>query len=124
MRTLYIRRGLATKLPATCTVLHIKPLLKELIVETVRIRELRSRNRLHCALRDLLKVMIEREHDGVSRTRRDLTRGRRRDAPAVHVAYERRRPGGATKDAVQCELDAIDRMTVGVHMSDQPARSL
>src|SRR5260370_28124139 len=54
MRTLYMRRGLASRLPATCTVFHITPLLRELIVETVRIKELRMRDRLHCALRDLL----------------------------------------------------------------------
>jgi AraC-like DNA-binding protein len=35
-------------------ILHVTPLLRELIVETVRIQELRMRNRLHCALRDLL----------------------------------------------------------------------
>jgi len=54
MRTLYMRRGLAARLPATCTVFHITPLLRELIVETVRIKELRMRDRLHRALRDLL----------------------------------------------------------------------
>ena len=59
MRTLYMRRGLAAelpaaRLPATCTVFHITPLLRELIVETVRIGDLRMRDRLHCALRDLL----------------------------------------------------------------------
>lgn len=54
MRTLYLRRGLAPRSHATCTVFHITPLLRELIVETVRIQELRMRDRLHCALRDLL----------------------------------------------------------------------
>jgi AraC-like DNA-binding protein len=54
MRTLYLRPGLATGLPSTCMILHVTPLLRELIVETVRIQELRMRNRLHCALRDLL----------------------------------------------------------------------
>jgi AraC-like DNA-binding protein len=59
MRTLYMRRGLAAelpaaKLPATCAVFHITPLLRELIVETVRIGDLRMRDSLHCALRDLL----------------------------------------------------------------------
>jgi AraC-like DNA-binding protein len=58
MRTLYMRRGLA-RLPATCTVLHITPLLRELIVEAVRLRELRTRDRLHCALRDLLLSKLE-----------------------------------------------------------------
>jgi AraC-like DNA-binding protein len=59
MRTLYMRRGLSPRLPVTCTVLHITPLLRELIVETVRHKELRTRNRLHCALRDLLLSKLE-----------------------------------------------------------------
>jgi AraC-like DNA-binding protein len=54
MRTLYMRRGLASRLPAACTVLHITPLLRELIVEAVRVGELRMRDPLHCALRELL----------------------------------------------------------------------
>jgi len=59
MRTLYMRRGLASRSPATCTVFHITPLLRELIVETVRIKELRMRDRLHCVLRDLLLSQLE-----------------------------------------------------------------
>jgi AraC-like DNA-binding protein len=59
MRTLYMRRGLAAKLPPTCTVLHVTPLLRELILATVRIKELRIRNRLHCALRDVLISQLE-----------------------------------------------------------------
>jgi len=59
MRTLYMRRGLGSRSPATCTVFHITPLLRELIVETVHIKELRMRNRLHCALRDLLLSQLE-----------------------------------------------------------------
>jgi len=54
MRTLYLRPGLVMGLPCTCMILYVTPLLRELIVETVRIQELRMRNRLHCALRDLL----------------------------------------------------------------------
>jgi AraC-like DNA-binding protein len=54
MRTLYLRPGLAAGLPSKCSILHVTPLLRELIVETVRIQELRIQNRLHCALRDLL----------------------------------------------------------------------
>ena len=34
--------------------LYISPLFRELVVEAVRIGQLRSRNRLHCALRDLI----------------------------------------------------------------------
>jgi AraC-like DNA-binding protein len=59
MRTLYLRRGLAPRLPATCAVLHVTPLLRELIVEAVRIGQLRTRNRLHCALRDLVVFHLE-----------------------------------------------------------------
>ncbi len=58
MRTLYLRRGLAPELPAACTVWHVTPLLRELIVEAVRIGELRVRNRLHCALRDLILFQL------------------------------------------------------------------
>lgn len=59
MRTLYMRRGLAARLPGACAVIHVMPLLRELIVEAVRIGELRLRNRLHCALRDLLVSQLE-----------------------------------------------------------------
>jgi AraC-like DNA-binding protein len=59
MRTLYLRRGLATELPSSCTVLHITSLLRELIVETVRLRELRRRNRLQCGLCDLLVSQLQ-----------------------------------------------------------------
>jgi AraC-like DNA-binding protein len=59
MRTLYMRRGLAPRLPAACAVIHIVPLFRELIVEAVRIGELHLRNRLHCALRDLLVSQLE-----------------------------------------------------------------
>jgi len=59
MRTLYLRRGLATGLPPGCTVFHVTPLLRELIVEAVRVKALRARDRLHCALRDLLVRQLE-----------------------------------------------------------------
>jgi len=52
MRTLYKRRGGAPGLPALCTVLHVAPLVRELIVEAVRTGQLRMRNRLHCAPAD------------------------------------------------------------------------
>ena len=54
MRTLYLRRGTAPGLPGACTVLHVTPLLRELVVEAVRIGNLRTRNRLHCAIRDVI----------------------------------------------------------------------
>ena len=59
MRTLYMRRGLAPRLPHTCAVFHITPLLRELVVETVRMKELRMRDRLHCAIRDVLVAQLE-----------------------------------------------------------------
>jgi AraC-like DNA-binding protein len=59
MRSLYLRRGLAAKLPATCAVLHVTPLLRELIVEAVRIGCLLARNRMHRALRDLVVAHLE-----------------------------------------------------------------
>lgn len=54
MRTLYLRPGLACGVPRQCTVLQVSPLLRELVVEAVRIGQLRRRNSLHCALRDLI----------------------------------------------------------------------
>ena len=54
MRTLYLRRGLLPHAPEICTVLHISPLFRELVVEAVRIGELRTTNHLHRALRDLI----------------------------------------------------------------------
>jgi AraC-like DNA-binding protein len=59
MRTLYLRPGL-TRLPAACTVLHVSPLLRELIFEIVRAGQLRVRDRVACLLRDLLVVHLER----------------------------------------------------------------
>jgi AraC-like DNA-binding protein len=58
MRTLYFRPGYVSRLPAECAVLHVSPLLRELIVETVRIGELRARNHSECALRDLTILHI------------------------------------------------------------------
>jgi len=60
MRTLYLRRGLAAGLTPRCAVLHVSPILRELIIETVRIGRLRSRNRYESALRELLIAHIEK----------------------------------------------------------------
>jgi AraC-like DNA-binding protein len=81
MRTLYLRRGLAPKLPATCTVLHVTPLLRELIVEAVRIGQLHARNRLHRALRDVIVFHLE----GASSVPTFLTLPQ--DARALRVAH-------------------------------------
>jgi AraC-like DNA-binding protein/mannose-6-phosphate isomerase-like protein (cupin superfamily) len=58
MRTLYIRAGVAQGMPKTCAVFHVTPLLRELIVEAVRIGDLKAKNGLHCALRDLLVACL------------------------------------------------------------------
>ena len=58
MRTLYLRPKMTVRPRAACAVLHVSPFFRELIVEAVRIGELRSRNRLHCALRDLLVTQL------------------------------------------------------------------
>jgi AraC-like DNA-binding protein len=54
MRTLYLRPGTAGKMQNRCAVLHVTPLLRELIVEVVRLGRLRSRVVLHAALRTLI----------------------------------------------------------------------
>jgi len=59
MRTLYLRPGLASALREGCAVLHVTPLLRELIVETVRVGQLRARHRHERALRDLVVLHLE-----------------------------------------------------------------
>ena len=59
MRTLYFRKGSVRKMPPECSVLHVSPLLRELIVEAVRIGELKTRNRVHAALRNLTISAVE-----------------------------------------------------------------
>ena len=58
MRTLYLRPGLARK--RHCAVLHVTPLLRELILEAVRIGDLRVRNSSHAAFRAVLVSQIDR----------------------------------------------------------------
>jgi hypothetical protein len=60
MRTLYFRKGLAIRAAGGCAVLHISPLLRELTLETVRIRHLRVKNHCHCALRDLSVSQLQK----------------------------------------------------------------
>lgn len=59
MRTLYLRSGLVN-LKASCAVLHVTPLFRELVFEIVRTGNLRIRNHLDCALRDLLLSQLEK----------------------------------------------------------------
>jgi AraC-like DNA-binding protein/mannose-6-phosphate isomerase-like protein (cupin superfamily) len=58
MRTLYLRSGLVSGLEPRCAVLHVAPLLRELVVEIVRVGKLRARNRYECALRELLIAQL------------------------------------------------------------------
>ena len=59
MRTLYLRPA-RSKLRLSCTVFHVGSLLRELIIEIVRVGQLRVRNHIECALRDLLIAELER----------------------------------------------------------------
>src|ERR1700685_2895355 len=59
MRTLYLRTGLTARFEPGCAVLHVTPLLRELIVETVSVGQLRMRDRYECALRDLLVPQLQ-----------------------------------------------------------------
>jgi AraC-like DNA-binding protein len=58
MRTLYLRSRLARS--RDCTVLSVSPLLRELIVEAVRVGELKSRRRETAALSDVLVAQINK----------------------------------------------------------------
>lgn len=60
MRTLYIRAGLVKRADPSCAVLSVSPLLRELVLEVVRIGELRLSNREHCAFQDLITLYIAR----------------------------------------------------------------
>ncbi len=54
MRTLYLRPNLTARDEAHCAVLHVTPLLRELIVEIVHVGRLRIRQRYESALCELL----------------------------------------------------------------------
>ena len=58
MRTLYFRPGIISRKPSGCSLIHVFPLLRELIIEAVRLRRLRLRNRLELSLRDLLAAQV------------------------------------------------------------------
>jgi AraC-like DNA-binding protein/quercetin dioxygenase-like cupin family protein len=60
MRTLYIRPGLVSGFGSGRAVLQVSPLLRELILETVRMSKLRTRNRSERALRDLIFLHVTR----------------------------------------------------------------
>lgn len=58
MRTLYFRPGLVSRQLPGNSVLHITPLLRELIIDAVRLGRLRMMNRHECALRDLITLHV------------------------------------------------------------------
>lgn len=59
MRTLYFRPGIVLRKSAHGAVLYVAPLLRELIVEAVRLERLRTQNQYECALRDMLAHHLE-----------------------------------------------------------------
>ena len=58
MRTLYFRPRVVEHRPLGSSLIYVAPLLRELIVEAVRLRRLRLRNLVECALRDLLAAQL------------------------------------------------------------------
>lgn len=60
MRTLYLRASLNARSESDCAVLHIGPLLRELIVEIVRVGQLGMKHRYEIALRELLVPQIRK----------------------------------------------------------------
>jgi AraC-like DNA-binding protein/mannose-6-phosphate isomerase-like protein (cupin superfamily) len=80
MRTLYLRRGAATKMPDECAVLHVALLLRELIVAIVRLQRLRNRVPLHHALKTVLMANLQSANS--VQTRLSLPRDRRAAAVA------------------------------------------
>ncbi len=59
MRTLYFRPVLTARPGRPCTVLHVTPLLRELVLEAVRLRRLRAKNEYERALRDMLMAQLK-----------------------------------------------------------------
>lgn len=59
MRALYLRRGLVRKCADQCRVLHVRPILRELILEAVRREQLITKNLLHSAYKALVVSEIE-----------------------------------------------------------------
>lgn len=58
MRTLYMRPKLKVRPASACAVLHVAPLLRELILEAVRIGNLRGRNEGERALTELIVMHV------------------------------------------------------------------
>jgi AraC-like DNA-binding protein/quercetin dioxygenase-like cupin family protein len=60
MRTLYLRRSLAARPESHCTVLHVTPLLRELIVEIVSAGHLRTSDRYQSSLLEVLLPQLRK----------------------------------------------------------------
>ncbi len=58
VRTLYLRPDLAPKLPGTCSVLHVSPLLRELIIHIVENGPLDEEEPLHAHLAQVLVALL------------------------------------------------------------------
>lgn len=54
MRTLYFRPGVVAQGPGGGAVLHVSALMRELILEAVRLEQLRIDNQYECSIRDVL----------------------------------------------------------------------
>ena len=97
MRTLYLRPVL-TNLERSCTVLHVGPLLRELIFEIVRVGRLRQRDRKESALRFLLVAELEGAPPvpaGVTLPKDRRPRGSRAVAIDVRSGRRERQDAGA-----------------------------
>ena len=58
MRTLYFRPGLVSRRSPGNSVLYVTPLLREMVLDAVRLGKLRTRNHHECALRDLITLHL------------------------------------------------------------------
>jgi AraC-like DNA-binding protein len=59
MRTLYFRPGVVARRPSQGTVLFVHSFLRELILESVRVKQLRPQDRYECALRNALAFQLK-----------------------------------------------------------------
>ena len=59
MRTLYVKKGLVKRAASECVVLYVTPLLRELILETVKTGRIQLRNKAQRLLGDLLILQLE-----------------------------------------------------------------
>src|SRR5579864_2657214 len=62
MRTIYLRARLVRRLPRTCCVVNISPLLQQLIVHLCGHKELSRRSRRHARLIDVLIDLLDAVH--------------------------------------------------------------